>query len=419
MATNLIVNPFLQFQPMIDDDSRFRLIAPKPGEGLLTLEVNKREDPNLFEVFSDLVKTRLDYLDPEVDLNAGERTKLFENGVLVEADAKPEIPLFSCELDSVEPFSGDFVRNELIIHPAFRFEPFDLTKFSYFARERHLSPFKPSIWIRSSITGIETGYWISNEQAAIFAGFTDGSPIPDIADESLIRKLLTAGIALTPESIESSDQHWHRAIETARNDFAANKYTVIRHLFPAEYMRSMREYFRKYVGSGFMSFGDDQVGLRYREHNQVLASYLQGQFLDLMSQVVGEPVKRSYVYAASYKGGAILDPHTDREQCEFSISFQVDFEPEPEGQISPWAIYAEPFSDYRDAIQKRGTTIGWDEIENRDRERKPTPIYLASGDGLIYKGRELIHYRYALPEGHRSTSLFFHYVAEDFAGDLN
>ena len=419
MATNLIVNPFLQFQPIIDDDSRFRLIAPKPGEGLLTLEVNKRENPNLFEVFSDLIKTRLDYLDPEVDLNAGERSKLFENGVLVETDAKPEIPLFSCELDSVEPFSGDFVRNELIIHPSFRFEPFDLTKFSYFARERHLSPFKPSIWIRSSVTGVETGYWVNNEQAAAVAGYSGGEQIPLTTDETLIRQLIAAGVVLTPESLERRDQDWRLSIETATNEFAVNKYAVVRDLFPAEYMRSMREYFRKYVGSGFMSFGDDQVGLRYREHNQVFASYLQGQFLDLMSQVVGEPVKLSYVYAASYKGGAVLDPHTDREQCEFSISFQIDYEPEPEGQISPWAIYAEPFSDYRDTIQKRGTTIGWDQLKNRNDKTGPIPIHLASGDGLIYRGRELIHYRYELPEGHRSTSLFFHYVAKDFAGDLN
>lgn len=419
MATNLVVNPFLQFQPMIDDDSRFRLIAPKPGEGLLTLEVSKTENPNLFDVFSDLIKSRLDYLDPGVDLNDGERSTLFENGVLVETDAKPEIPLFSCELDSVEPFSGGFVRNELIIHPAFRFEPFDLTKFSYFARERHLSPFKPSIWIRSSVTGIEIGHWITNEQAAIVAGFKAGESVPDTADEPLLRKLLTAEIILTRESLESLDQLWQRSIDTAKSEFAAKNYAILRGLFPPEHMRAMREYYRRYVESGFMPFGDAQVGRRYREHNEVFATYLHGQFLHLMSEVVGEPVKLSYVYAASYKDGSILDPHTDREQCEFSISFQVDYEPEPEGQISPWAIYAEPLSNYRDTIQKGGTTIGWGEIGSRDRASEPQPLHLASGDGLIYKGRELVHYRYALPEGHRSTSLFFHYVAEDFAGDLS
>jgi hypothetical protein len=48
-----------------------------------------------------------------------------------------------------------------------------------------------------------------------------------------------------------------------------------------------------------------------------------------------------------------------------------------------------------------------------------TAVYLASGDALIYKGRELIHYRYSLPENHQSTSLFFHYVPKNFAGHLH
>jgi hypothetical protein len=46
------------------------------------------------------------------------------------------------------------------------------------------------------------------------------------------------------------------------------------------------------------------------------------------------------------------------------------------------------------------------------------PIFLASGDALLYKGCEVVHYRYPLPAGHRSTSLFFHYIPADFDDDL-
>jgi hypothetical protein len=46
-------------------------------------------------------------------------------------------------------------------------------------------------------------------------------------------------------------------------------------------------------------------------------------------------------------------------------------------------------------------------------------VFQAIGDALLYRGRELPHSRDALPEGHTSTSIFFHYVREDFAGSLD
>jgi hypothetical protein len=38
---------------------------------------------------------------------------------------------------------------------------------------------------------------------------------------------------------------------------------------------------------------------------------------------------------------------------------------------------------------------------------------------LLYRGRELPHFRDVLPAGHSSTSIFFHYVREGFAGTLD
>jgi hypothetical protein len=43
---------------------------------------------------------------------------------------------------------------------------------------------------------------------------------------------------------------------------------------------------------------------------------------------------------------------------------------------------------------------------------------LGIGDALVYRGRELVHYRNPLPEAHQSTSYFLHYVDADFDGRL-
>jgi hypothetical protein len=108
---------------------------------------------------------------------------------------------------------------------------------------------------------------------------------------------------------------------------------------------------------------------------------------------VGEPVKPSYVYLASYMSGADLKKHTDREQCEFSVTLCLDFSPEP-ALATSWPIRLDSSS---------GTVTA----------------HQALGDGLVYRGTRVPHYRDVLPQGFTSTSLFFHYVPEDFSGRLN
>jgi hypothetical protein len=96
---------------------------------------------------------------------------------------------------------------------------------------------------------------------------------------------------------------------------------------------------------------------------------------------------------ASYRSGAELKKHTDRAQCEFSITFCLDFSPEPALETT-WPIHLDT---------PTGTVT----------------VYQALGDGLAYRGVRLPHYRSSLPEGKTSTSIFFHYVAADFKGSLD
>jgi hypothetical protein len=124
-----------------------------------------------------------------------------------------------------------------------------------------------------------------------------------------------------------------------------------------------------------------------------VARFFHHQIANAVSAIVGEAVKPSYVYLASYLGGAELKKHTDREQCEFSVTLCLDFSPEPEVATS-WPI-------------------------RLDTPEGTIKVYQALGDALVYRGTNVPHYREVLGDGNMSTSIFFHYVPESFTGPLD
>jgi hypothetical protein len=155
---------------------------------------------------------------------------------------------------------------------------------------------------------------------------------------------------------------------------------------------ALRRYFRRQIRTGALPLGDAQSALRHVAHNEPVARFFHHQLAAVMSRIAGQPVKPSYVYFASYQGGAVLEPHTDRKQCEFSVTFCLDFTPEP-SCATDWPIRLDT---------PRGTVI----------------VYQAIGDALAYRGCQLPHYRKRLWRCATSSSIFFHFVPQDFSGPL-
>jgi hypothetical protein len=139
--------------------------------------------------------------------------------------------------------------------------------------------------------------------------------------------------------------------------------------------------------------GDGQVGRRYAAGNEAVARYVQEQLVQATGDIAGATIKPSYAYFVAYQSGATLERHSDRAQCEYSITLLIDSTPEPAEQ-SPWPIKL---------VTSRGTVAVWQ--------------YL--GEALLYRGRRLPHYRDRLPAGCTSTSLLLHYVDKGFSGPLS
>lgn len=248
-------------------------------------------------------------------------------------------------------------------------------------------------WVPNPRTGSLLSFWLGSRLEQCVRALDRNEPVPASMPLS-VRNLLAAAHILVP--LRDNDplilQH-AAAMEKAAAQFRKEGYAPLSGLIHPFHIAALRRYYRHQIRGGAVSLGDRQSSRRYVAYNDPVARFFHAQIASTLSEVAGEALKPSYVYMASYLSGAELKKHTDREQCEFSITLCLDYSPEP-ACATPWPIHLQ-------------TPTGM------------VTVYQALGDGLAYRGTRLPHYRETLGEGQTSTSIFFHYVAADFAGSLD
>ena len=252
----------------------------------------------------------------------------------------------------------------------------------------------PLAWIEDSGTGIWAPFWVRGEWVEMLESLRPGEPAPGALSPQARRTLAMADVLVPPGSEQIRREMWERICREAGTQFQRHGYTVVRNLIHPLHVGALRQYYRALVAGAGLPRGDNQVAERYRLHSEPAAMFFHPQLASLVGRLAGEPVKPSYIYFASYPPGSELPRHVDRPQCEFSISLLADYAPDPDGRCG-WPLFLE-------------------------HPRLPESVVAADlciGDAVFYRGRQLVHYRDRLPEGHQSASIFFHYVREDFVGD--
>jgi hypothetical protein len=245
-------------------------------------------------------------------------------------------------------------------------------------------------WVPSA-SGSLLPFWLGPRLDAFVHGLRKGEPILP-ADWDLCGPLLKAGVLVTADVAEQSKSIGATLAQSTLL-FRTRGYAPMGDLIHPFHIAALRRYYRHLIRTGAIRLGDDQSPRRYVAYNDPVARFFHRQICATVGAVAGEELKPSYVYLASYLSGAELKKHTDREQCEYSVTLCLDFAPEPQLE-TPWPIRLDTPS---------GTTT----------------VYQAIGDGLAYRGTRLPHYRDVLGIGQTSTSIFFHYVPADFSGSLD
>ena len=162
-----------------------------------------------------------------------------------------------------------------------------------------------------------------------------------------------------------------------KEELWSNNYTVIPGFLDSCSAKELSDEFREFSRREGLE-GDQQV-----PNSQAVYNYLP--FLEILCQkcpevsiAIGETVLPTYTYARVYKNGATLAGHTDRDECEISLTVNLDGDEE-------WPIW----------------------IETPD--GKEARVSLKPGDAMIYLGCTARHWREEF-KGNWFTQCFLHYV---------
>jgi len=162
-----------------------------------------------------------------------------------------------------------------------------------------------------------------------------------------------------------------------------NKYKYVKNMLSDD----MVEYLSSYsVKRGLMkkNFLDPQCGPKASSFHSMesdIYHHLIHFLLPIMEKQTDLKLKPIYSFNRIYLSGSDLKRHTDRPACEISASISL--------------VHSYKNDDYR-----------WP-LYMGDK-----PIYIKKGDGVIYKGCEIEHWRpvFNQPEGSWHHQLFVHYV---------
>lgn len=246
-------------------------------------------------------------------------------------------------------------------------------------------------WVRDVATGCLLPFWLGPELEGAVKGLVRGERVSSGLPERVRDVLREAGILIPADrAVRHLDKN--DTIGKSATLFQQEGYAPLPGLIHHFHVAALRRYYRHLIRTGALELGDQQSQRRYVAYNEPVARFFHRQIVGWVTAVAGVPVKPSYVYLAAYLGGAELRKHTDRAQCEFSVTLCLDFSPEPELE-TPWPI-------------------------RLDTAHGAVTVYQVLGDGLAYRGTQVPHYRDRLGEGQTSSSIFFHYVPEEFTGSL-
>ena len=180
--------------------------------------------------------------------------------------------------------------------------------------------------------------------------------------------------------------------------FASAGHASLQHVLAPQDLALLRQWYAALCDGGWLRRDTGAIN-RLIVHNDPAARAVLEGLAPWLAAVTGMAIAPSYAFFSQYQSGADLPRHTDRDQCEVTVSLFVEYLPAegsswPADAACPWPLVIHaPEGD--------------------------VAVHQPPGGGPVFRGRALEHSRPPLPPGDRARMLFLHYVAADFSGPLD
>lgn len=299
---------------------------------------------------------------------------------------------FACHVDQLAPA---VLADDVIVAPSLRVAIAGGAPLGLLGKLRHRERFQadhPMLWIEDPATEVWMPLWLHHKQAWLCHMLQPGRAAPAALTGRLRGQLGAAGVLTTAEAIHERHAYGSELCQAGRRNLSELRYCGLPNLLDPVLCAALARYYNTMIEKDEWPLGDAQVERRHGWHNERIAQFLHYQLVDFVSRVAGKKLKPTYAFSSAYRGGARLDAHMDREQCDYTLSLLIDESPPVDG--APWPLWFE-------------TPAG------------KHNIVLRVGDGVLFRGCELPHWRGSASAEHEQINLLFHFVPTQWAGVID
>jgi len=251
-----------------------------------------------------------------------------------------------------------------------------------------LEPFLPReaiLWVFQRGSRMALPYTLAPQLVGAVRGLLRGRPDRSRFRRAAIAALQQAGALADPPGGAGRARTWRRKLGIWREELRTHGYVALHGLFNPIFLDALREYYQRLEGEGYLPGYDPRPSGAPLLYDEPLLCFLGAQLASVVRQVTGVRLSWTFSYLRACGPGSVLARHRDAPVCRWNVDLVVGGSPSPDRRRA-WPLWVE------------GRT-------------GPKSIRLGLGDGLLYRGALLPHWR--TPQAGSKTTLLgcMHYGA--------
>jgi prolyl 4-hydroxylase len=185
--------------------------------------------------------------------------------------------------------------------------------------------------------------------------------------------------------------------DNLQKSYVFDEYTpaVVENVLNKNALAICQQYYSTNIEKGSYVLGDKQ-SKRFKSHNEPMSRVLHYEVLPLIERIVGKKLMPSYTYLSAYVKDSDLPAHTDRADCEYTVSFLIN---KPDN--SKWPIY---LHKVKQPVKHKGRA------DFTPPKEECIAVDCNAGGLMMFQGTDHIHFREGLPDDFYHIVLL-HYVS--------